>query len=263
MEILSQRDPRWSGIELDSSGWTIGQDGCAITSIAMLAGCTPIDVNNLNDYVNYGDIVWSQAASDLGLPYGNPTRPCVAQTLIDGQYMHFFVLNADGSILDPWTGQQQPEGYYNIVNIINIGLKQGVEPMALYDRTGYLLGVSKKTFAHLSNQAEADANGISLSPNNMDVLYGNNFIQIKGRPEIYQWITSEEAMRIITEGGETPNINIVETDVDTVKILQTQIADLTKQLADAKAQPLADTTAKNTNAKVNWLVQLFKDIFHR
>lgn len=227
MEILSQRDPRWSGIQLGTGPYTIGQDGCAITSIAMLAGTTPDVVNALGDYVNDDEIVWSKVASDLGLPFGSPQRPCVAQTFIDGQYMHFFVLNADGTILDPWTGTQQSEGYYNIVNIINIGTKQG--GMMLADKTIYIIGPSGRNLGYFSTGDEVRA-CVGDSQSRL-TLYDNNFITYNNA--LYQHVASPSALSFIDPNNQrnvTPITSSTPTDDQKKQIIKDYLNGLLKNI---------------------------------
>ena len=63
---LSQRDPRWKDIKLGFGNTTIGFYGCTITSLAMLAGLLPNEVNErlrgVNGYAgdNKNLIIWAK-----------------------------------------------------------------------------------------------------------------------------------------------------------------------------------------------------------
>jgi hypothetical protein len=155
-----------------------------------------------------------------------------------------------------WSGRTVQKIYHNYNNVIGWLIPKGGS-MQLRDSGGYQLGVTVKTFAHLSSPDEANAVGVNL--NDIRVLYGNNFIQIKGRPELYQWVTSEEALRLISEGG-TPKITVIETDAQTVAKLQARITELEKQIAE---MPSADAVAKDTNSKVSDIWNWIKSIFNR
>lgn len=155
-----------------------------------------------------------------------------------------------------WSGKTVQRIHHNYNNVIGWLIPKG-ESMKLADSRGYQLGVTPKTFAHLSNEAEAAAVGVNLR--DIRGLYGNNFIQIKGRPEIYQWITSVEAFGLITE-GQPINLTEIEVNAETVAILKARIIELEKQLAET---PLADVVAQDTNSKVTDIWTWIKSIFNR
>ena len=72
MTPLSQRDPRWKDIKLGTGSTTIGQEGCLVTCLAMLAGTTPDVVNEelkrVGGYQNGNLVIWSALdKTNLGL----------------------------------------------------------------------------------------------------------------------------------------------------------------------------------------------------
>ena len=140
---FSQRDPRWSGLPLGDSRYTVGTAGCAVVAVTMLATqvdptMTPATMTNyLNTnggFTSGGLLKWNSAAEAVdGL---NVVRyhlwrdiPANVATLTDritrepqaiqvdfypGQALntHFVValsMTEDGrdiNIIDPWTGER-------------------------------------------------------------------------------------------------------------------------------------------------------------
>lgn len=79
-DTFVQSDPLWAGIKYDSTNKTIGQKGCAISSLAMAmryAGVTNIGGANLDpavlnsfltvkkDYANGGNVAWNKSVRDV------------------------------------------------------------------------------------------------------------------------------------------------------------------------------------------------------
>jgi uncharacterized membrane-anchored protein len=98
----------------------------------------------------------------------------------------------------------------------------------------------------------------------MRVLYGNNFIQIKGKPEVYQWITSPEALKIITDGKKINlrEINIHEDEIEKYKESTKKDAE-TIAILTAKVKELEGREAVSPedftflNSLKNWIKNLF------
>jgi len=120
MEHYSQRDPRWKNEKMGTSNYTIGSQGCFISSLGMLAYKTPHEVNDImtkkGGYAN-GCLVKSIKASQiLGLRFdytqANPlgktkTKPnfiCIAEThdydrpSTSYKEQHFFVFAPKGTV---------------------------------------------------------------------------------------------------------------------------------------------------------------------
>lgn len=130
MEILSQRDPRWSNIKLGTSDKTIGSHGCTITCVAMLAGTTPDVVNQkllaVGGYAEGNLIIWSKINAAIpwlkwewrGYEYENDkvasSLPCLVE--VDGSRIggsrHWVVYIGNQQMLDPWYGNQKSTSYY-------------------------------------------------------------------------------------------------------------------------------------------------------
>jgi len=75
MKILSQRDPRWAADKIGQSAWTVGQKGCALTSLinganaigANPKGLTPKGLaHNVALFLPTGDILWDKACAFIG-----------------------------------------------------------------------------------------------------------------------------------------------------------------------------------------------------
>ena len=123
MKVLSQRDPKWAKQKLGKCGCTLGSHGCAVTSVAMIAGTTPDKVNAKKPFVGKCmDIIdWSIAAKQWKLNY-SPVRnkvvkyPCIAEVKL-GKGQHFIVLDGKNQ-LDPWTGKVTKG--YKIISYRNI-----------------------------------------------------------------------------------------------------------------------------------------------
>lgn len=130
IKTLSQRDPRWRDIKLGFGSTTIGDYGCTCTSLAMLAGLTPIEVNNrlksVNGYAgkNKNLIIWSKINEAIpwlefewrGYGY-EPERIksaqekngiCLVEVDFDGivstpNDRHWVAYKGNKKISDPWT----------------------------------------------------------------------------------------------------------------------------------------------------------------
>lgn len=109
MTPLSQVDPRWAGNKLGTCSVTIKTDGCFISSLGMLCGKNPDEVNDIlrdNGGYSSGCLVNSvKAAEFLELEYNGKTTAyqnsvCIAETLDYGG-QHFFVWLGNGEIIDP------------------------------------------------------------------------------------------------------------------------------------------------------------------
>lgn len=118
----SQSDPRWANHKLGTCNDTIGQSGCFITSLAMLAYKTPLEVNDIllkgNGFVN-GCMVNSERASSLlnlsyyGISKTEPDYPCIAETNFYAPKVpqHFFIWLGQGKIIDPLGGKEKDNPY--------------------------------------------------------------------------------------------------------------------------------------------------------
>lgn len=132
MTPYSQRDTRWSSKILgNNSHRTIGQDGCVITSLAMMVDKTPDVVDSI--LVQNGGfvgelVVWSRACQALGLTFsgsgtGSPSLyPAIAWTdyfKAHGYPTHYFVVLDAHTIIDPLDAKTKSnpypiKGYYYI-----------------------------------------------------------------------------------------------------------------------------------------------------
>ena len=128
-----QSDKHWGSMKLGRTDLTIARFGCLLTSIAMLDGHFPSIINEIftakNVYVDKDGILdpyylddylidCGKAAKALGMVYKyqktNPGKTCIAETNFyksKGFLQHFFVLLANGHIVDPITGLQGSNKY--------------------------------------------------------------------------------------------------------------------------------------------------------
>lgn len=124
----SQRDKRWAKETLGFGKTTLGSHGCFVTSLAIMCGKTPSEVNSILKKGKFftGDLIISSnaMAKSLGLTYvgkidSQPKFKTIAEVDMSpspGKQQHFVVVKEDGSIIDPWTGTIRPKGTYPIIN---------------------------------------------------------------------------------------------------------------------------------------------------
>ena len=133
MTTYNQKDQRWASLRLYNSlpRTTIGQSGCALTSVAMMDGRDPGNLNKFlgeNSALPNGNMNWQKAAQLCNLDYDPtatkavfyPTVACTDRYASSGVPQHFFILNANGTILDPIGGVERPAGYYKIISYRNL-----------------------------------------------------------------------------------------------------------------------------------------------
>ena len=155
---ISQRDERWANIKLGTSNLTIGQAGCTITCIAILADLTPDDVNNrlkvANGYANTNLIIWSKIKEAIswlefewrGYSYENTkvasaiskNGSCLVE--VDGTPIggskHWVLYIGNQKLIDPWDGKEKSTSSYQAIGyaIINkIGNKPEGNNMSEYE----------------------------------------------------------------------------------------------------------------------------------
>lgn len=145
---LSQRDPRWKDIKLGTGSTTIGQEGCLVTCLAMLAGTTPDVVNEellgVGGYVSKNLVNWT-ALDKTKLEFNFVKRvrvyendevlnniPCIVE--VDGSRIgatqHFVVYLGNKRMVDPWTGMEKDTSYYPAVGYAIVKVLQSLpEPI--------------------------------------------------------------------------------------------------------------------------------------
>lgn len=131
MRLLSQRDPRWSYIQVGTGGRSIGQVGCTITCLSMLADVNPDYTNQrmnaVKGYASGNLVIWgkvSEALPNLQFikrvsGYNNNdvknNLPCLIE--VDGApiggYRHWVVFIGNGKLYDPWDGREKPTSSYS------------------------------------------------------------------------------------------------------------------------------------------------------
>ena len=129
MTILSQRDSRWTNIDLGFSTTKIGSKGCTVTSLAMLLNTTPDVVNEKLKSVNgfQGNlVVWTKIPEafpgtsfhsrgytyDQNVIFSN--LPCLVE--VDGSKIgatkHWVLFVSQTRMYDPWYGREDSVTYY-------------------------------------------------------------------------------------------------------------------------------------------------------
>ncbi|NCD18173.1 MAG: hypothetical protein EOL91_12875, partial [Actinobacteria bacterium] len=101
--IYSQRDPKWGKDKMGKSGLELEDYGCLCTSIAMIDGRTPKEINTIfseNGAYNQNGILNHEKAKDLlnlnfggfsSTPQGFPTIAEVDMSPSPGRQQHFVV----------------------------------------------------------------------------------------------------------------------------------------------------------------------------
>lgn len=141
MENLSQRDIRWKDIKIGNSTSSIGNFGCTLTTLAILANTTPDVVNAFLTAVNgfsVDRIIWSKLnETKLGLHFPDNGRQyvyndvavreaieknggCLVEVDYDGVVAtpsdrHWVLYIGNHNLIDPWTGTIKPTSSYPLV----------------------------------------------------------------------------------------------------------------------------------------------------
>lgn len=158
IQTLSQRDPRWKDEKLGfSTTTTIGSHGCTITSIAMLAGLTPSEVNlrlkAVNGFANTNLVIWTKIKEAIpwldfewrGYVYDNARIAdsiskyggCLVEVDFDGKISspndrHWVLYTGNQKMFDPWTGVEKSTSYYPITkgfSVIRVSPKPNDNPV--------------------------------------------------------------------------------------------------------------------------------------
>lgn len=138
MTPLSQRDVRWKDIKIGKSTSSIGNYGCTLTCLAMLAGTTPDVVNTELTRVGgflVNRIIWQKINEtnlplefpDMGRAYAydndrvleaiNKNGGCLVEVDFDGiistpNDRHWVLYIGNQRCIDPWTGNEVATSKY-------------------------------------------------------------------------------------------------------------------------------------------------------
>ena len=117
LERYSQRDSRWSQQKLGTSTLTIGDYGCAITCIAMMARVRPDKVNNImvssGAFHQNALVKWAPVSGLFGLSFQSQGRyyPRIAEVGgLSGFAQHFVLVMNKDILWDPWDGKEKTWG---------------------------------------------------------------------------------------------------------------------------------------------------------
>lgn len=128
MNIFGQRDPKWGKDKMGNSGLELEDYGCLCTSISMLDGRTPKEVNKIfskgGAYNSNGILNHAIASKLLGLEYTGFSNspdffPIIAEVDMSpslGKQQHFVVQINAKEIADAWTGTVRPIKTYPIIS---------------------------------------------------------------------------------------------------------------------------------------------------
>lgn len=145
MEILSQRDIRWKNKTINGTTSTIGNYGCTLTCLAMLADTTPDIVEGKLEF-SVDRIIWTSINKtdlpirfpDMGRVYSydndkvkeaiEKNGGCLVEVDFDGitstpNDRHWVLFVGKGKAYDPWTGTEILTTKYPILKgfcIINV-----------------------------------------------------------------------------------------------------------------------------------------------
>lgn len=117
LERYSQRDSRWSQQKLGTSTLTIGDYGCAITCIAMMARVRPDKVNNImvssGAFHQNALVKWAPVSGLFGLSFQTQGEyyPRIAEVSgLSGFAQHFVLVMNKDILWDPWDGKEKTWG---------------------------------------------------------------------------------------------------------------------------------------------------------
>ena len=137
MNILSQRDSRWKNKTINNTTSTIGNFGCTLVCLAMLADTTP-DIVESKLAFSVDRIIWTSINNtdlpisfpDMGRYYRNNNDKvkeainknggCLVEVDFDGVIStpndrHWILYIGNGKAYDPWTGTEISTSKYPIV----------------------------------------------------------------------------------------------------------------------------------------------------
>ena len=143
MTKLSQRDPKWANEKLGTSNTSVGNFGCTITALTMLAGLDSVSDTNsrlkgVNGFSNGNLLIWSKIESAIpwlkfkwrGYSYENdPVKTAISQAggcLVEvngapiGGSKHWVLYIGDGKMIDPWDGKEKPTISYSATGYATI-----------------------------------------------------------------------------------------------------------------------------------------------
>jgi hypothetical protein len=128
VSIFNQRDKAWGNDLIGKSGLKLKDYGCLCTSISMLDGKSPKEVNDIfskaGAYNSNGILNHEIASKTLGLEYTGFSNtpdyfPIIAEVDMSpspGKQQHFVVQINNKEIVDPWTGTVRPIKTYPIIS---------------------------------------------------------------------------------------------------------------------------------------------------
>lgn len=194
MEILNQRDSRWKNVKINGTTSTIGNYGCTLTCLAMLADTTPDIVASKLEF-SVDRIIWTSInKTDLPIRFPDMGRAyvydndkvkeaiqnnggCLVEVDFDGVIStqndrHWILYIGNGKAYDPWTGTEIYTTKYPIVKgycIINKLIKQENDMLTEEQKrildflNGKSEGDVREAFGALAEKPNKDAQIATLS----------------------------------------------------------------------------------------------------
>lgn len=169
MKILSQKDSRWKNTKINGTSSTIGNYGCTLTCLAMLADSSPDILASMLKF-NVDKIIWSSINDtdllirfpDMGRYYIYDNEKvkeaieknggCLVEVDFDGiintkNDRHWILYVGGGMAYDPWTGTEISTSKYPIVKGFCIidKIKENVTPVITYAQKRILEFLKGKT----------------------------------------------------------------------------------------------------------------------
>jgi len=260
-EFQCDYDSGWANDQLgtceDNGITTICQSGCAITSMAMLAGKTPRDVNNLLiDNGGYGcdkygccNIFWQRASDLLGLEFNGEgdwdgVYPCILRLNLP----HYIVALDDQTAYDPYYGTinwvEKYKNNGNVVDYLNIRSKTNQNMANVKIQKYYRDKYKQKWFAFgeavepLEDKPKMDINYESVLP---DWLY-KDLAKSQADLKTANALVKTRDLKVAELTGQvntlTPQVTSLQSEIDAknkqLEADDTEISQLKEQIDELK-----------------------------
>lgn len=258
MTPLSQRDARWSNTKLGTGSLTIGQAGCTITCVAMLAGTTPDVVNSklkaVGGYANTNLIIWQKIHEaiphlswlDRGYTYENTKVADAIKSygacLVEvngapiGGTKHWVLYIGNKELIDPWDGKIKPTSSYQAIGYSVIQVSSTSEPML--DALQECLSQHRD----LINQLETEKKAHDLTKIDRDAYKTRMDEAIKKYDSFVGWVVDK-----LKPSGVLPSVadeayakQLIEGIITSESALQSELKTKEKEWALEKKELLAE-----------------------
>lgn len=260
MNILNQRDIRWKNVLINGTTSTIGNYGCTLTCLAMLADTTPDVVASKLDF-SVDRIIWTSINKtdlpirfpDMGRAYSydndkvkeaiDKNGGCLVEVDFDGVIStpndrHWVLFVGGGKAYDPWTGTEILTTKYSILKgfcIINKIPKSDII-------SGEMTEEQKRILDFIGNKTEGDVReafgalaDIPIKEKQIQTLQENVL-------SLNNFVNDLESRLSTLEGELAKNLKLVED-------WQTETMTANKALESIEEQLSLTTNEKNNYKK--------------